>query len=258
MQMSERTGRRGGGRAARVAARSERVSQSVPYLTRRIPPTEVLGEEGLATIEHNADTILEDVGVEIIDFPEGLAIFEAAGAKVDGTRVRFPRGMCRELVTATAPARFTQHARNPDRSVEIGDPHMVLAPAYGSPFVRDLEEGRRYATIEDFKNFAKLTFMSSQLHHAGGTLCEPVDLPVNKRHLDMVYSHIRYSDKPFMGSVTAPERAQDTVDMVKILFGEDFIQKRRSCSLSATQTRRSRGTGQCWGRRRCTQRTTRP
>jgi len=226
MQMSERTGRRGGGRAARVAARSERVSQSVPYLTRRIPPTEVLGEEGLATIEHNADTILEDVGVEIIDFPEGLAIFEAAGAKVDGTRVRFPRGMCRELVTATAPARFTQHARNPDRSVEIGDPHMVLAPAYGSPFVRDLEEGRRYATIEDFKNFAKLTFMSSQLHHAGGTLCEPVDLPVNKRHLDMVYSHIRYSDKPFMGSVTAPERAQDTVDMVKILFGEDFIQEK--------------------------------
>ena len=29
-------------------------------------------------------------------------------------------------------------------------------------------------------------------------------MPVNKRHLDMVYAHIRYSDKPFMGSVTAP------------------------------------------------------
>ena len=30
-------------------------------------------------------------------------------------------------------------------------------------------------------------------------ICEPVDLPVNKRHLDMVYAHIKYSDKPFMG-----------------------------------------------------------
>jgi trimethylamine--corrinoid protein Co-methyltransferase len=100
---------------------------------------------------------------------------------------------------------------------------MVFAPAYGSPFVRNLEEGRRYATIEDFKNFAMLTYMSAELHHAGGTLCEPVDLPVNKRHFDMVYSHIKFSDKPFMGSVTAPQRAQDTVDMAKIVFGEEFL-----------------------------------
>ncbi len=102
--------------------------------------------------------------------------------------------------------------------------HTVFAPAYGSPFVRDLDGGRRYATIEDFRNFVKLTYLTPYLHHSGGTVCEPVDLPVNKRHFDMVYAHIRYSDKPFMGSVTAPERAQDTVDMAKIVFGEDFIE----------------------------------
>lgn len=220
--MSERSGRRrGGGRAARQASRSV-ARESRPYLTRSVPPYEVLGDEGLAIIEQNAETILEEVGVEIVDFPEALAIFESAGANVDGTRVRFPRGMCRDLA-ATAPAQFTQHARNPERSVTIGDPHMVFAPAYGSPFVRDLQQGRRYATIEDFRNFAKLTYMSPQLHHAGGTLCEPVDLPVNKRHFDMVSSHIEYSDKPFMGSVTAPERAQDTVDMARIVFGEEFV-----------------------------------
>ena len=220
-----KTQRRSGGRAARRAARSVDLTQSAPYITRSIPPTEVLSDEGLATIEANADVILDQVGLEIIDFPEGLEIFESAGANVDGTRVRFPPGMCRELIQATAPALFTQHARNPDRSVEIGDPHVVLAPAYGSPFVRDLTDGRRYATIEDFRNFAKLTYMSPQLHHGGGTLCEPVDLPVNKRHLDMIYSLIRYDDKPFMGSVTKPERAQDTVDMAKIVFGEEFIQE---------------------------------
>jgi trimethylamine--corrinoid protein Co-methyltransferase len=181
-----------------------------------------LGDEGLAIIEENADTILDEVGVEIVDFPEALEIFDSAGANVEGTRVRFPRGMCRDIA-ASAPSRFTQHARNPNRSVTIGDPHMVFAPAYGSPFVRDLEGGRRYATIEDFQNFAKLTYMSPQLHHAGGTLCEPVDLPVNKRHFDMIYSHVKYSDKPFMGSVTAPQRAQDTVDMAGIVFGDEFI-----------------------------------
>jgi len=102
----------------------------------------------------------------------------------------------------------------------------VLVPAYGPPFIRNLDEGRRYATIEDFRNFVKLAYVSEGLHHSGGTVCEPVDLPVNKRHFDMVYSHIRYSDKPFMGSVTAPERAQDTVDMAKIVFGEDFVDRK--------------------------------
>ena len=105
----------------------------------------------------------------------------------------------------------------------IGGPRTVLVPAYGSPFVRDLDEGRRYATIEDFRNFVKLAYMSPHLHHSGGTICEPVDIPVNKRHFDMVYSHIKYSDKPFMGSVTHPDRAQDTVDMAKLVFGEDFL-----------------------------------
>ena len=100
---------------------------------------------------------------------------------------------------------------------------MVFAPNYGSPFVRDLDGGRRYGTIEDFRNFVKLTWQSPWLHHSGGTVCEPVDVPVNKRHLDMVYSHIRYSDKPFMGSVTAPERAQDSVELAKIAFGTDSL-----------------------------------
>jgi trimethylamine--corrinoid protein Co-methyltransferase len=102
--------------------------------------------------------------------------------------------------------------------------HTVFAPNYGSPFVRDLDGGRRYGTIEDFRNFVKLTYLSPHLHHSGGTICEPVDVPVNKRHLDMVYSHIRYSDKPFMGSVTAPERARDTVEMARITFGAEYLE----------------------------------
>ena len=80
-----------------------------------------------------------------------------------------------------------------------------------------------YATIEDFQNFVKLAYMAPAMHHSGGTVCEPCDIAVNKRHLDMVYSHIKYSDKPFMGSVTAPERAEDTVKMAQILFGEEFV-----------------------------------
>lgn len=219
--MSER--RRSGGRAGRQAARLAKHTDTVPYLTRKLAPVEVLSAEGLELLEHNADRLLAEVGIEIDNYPEALEIFAGAGADVDGTRVRFPEGMCRKLVQATAPKVFTQHARNPERSVQIGDPHMVLAPAYGSPFVSDLDGGRRYATIEDFRNFVKLTYANPALHHSGGTVCEPVDLPVNKRHLDMVAAHMIYSDKPFMGSVTHPDRAQDTVDMCRILFGAERL-----------------------------------
>lgn len=219
--MSQR--RRSGGRAARQAARAAAFAESRPYLTRSLEPHEVLNEEGLATIEELADRLLAEVGLDIVDYPEALAIFADHGAEVEGNRVRFPAGMCRRIIQESAPSRFTQHARNPERSVEIGDPHLVLAPAYGSPFVRDLEGGRRYATIEDFRNFVRLTYLSTGLHHGGGTLCEPVDLPVSRRHLDMLRAHITLSDKPFMGSVTAPERAQDSVDMARIVFGDEFV-----------------------------------
>ena len=151
------------------------------------------------------------------------SLFKGAGADVDGERVRFPAGLCRQLVQATAPREFTQHARNPEHSVQIGGNATVFAPAYGSPFVRDVDGGRRYGTIEDFRNFVKLANSSPFLHHSGGTVCEPVDLPVNKRHYDMVYAHMRYSDRPFMGSVTHPQRAEDTVSMARILFGKDYL-----------------------------------
>jgi trimethylamine--corrinoid protein Co-methyltransferase len=223
MSEARRTRTRAGARKSRLAARTQAVRSGVPYLTRKMPPYEVLGEEGLEVIENNAETILEETGIDFRDDAEALAIWKDAGAAIDGQRVRFPRGLCRSLIQRSAPAEFVQHARNPARSVRIGGPHTVFAPAYGSPFIRNLDDGRRYATLEDFRNFVKLTYMTPALHHSGGTVCEPVDLPVNKRHLDMVYSHIRYSDKAFMGSVTAPERAEDTVAMAKLVFGEKFV-----------------------------------
>ena len=218
--MAERKGRRG--RAARRESRAASTITAAPFITRALPTTEILSEEGLSLIEGNADALLQEIGIEFRDDPEVLDLWRNAGADVREQRVRFPKGLLRQLISS-APAVFTQHARNPDRSVEIGGNNTVFAPVYGPPFVRDLDGGRRYGTIEDFRNFVKLAYQSPHMHHSGGTVCEPVDLPVNKRHLDMVYSHIKLSDKPFMGSVTAPERAQDSVDMAKLVFGADFV-----------------------------------
>ncbi len=211
------------GRGARRENRAQgRQQPGRPYIVRNIPTYDILSEENLLRIEATADRILAEIGIEFRDDPEALELWRRAGARIEGLLVKFEQGMLREIL-ATAPRQFTQHARNPANSVEIGGPNVVFAPAYGSPFVMDLDKGRRYGTIEDFRNFIKLAQSSPWLHHSGGTICEPVDVPVNKRHLDMVDAHIRYSDRPFMGSVTAAERAEDSVEMCRILFGADFV-----------------------------------
>jgi trimethylamine--corrinoid protein Co-methyltransferase len=101
------SGRRGGGRAGRQAARLAAHVESVPFLTRTMAPFEVLSDDGLSLIEENADTILEQVGIEFHDAQDALDLFRDAGADVEGERVRFPRGLARRLVQATAPERFT-------------------------------------------------------------------------------------------------------------------------------------------------------
>ncbi|MBD3786991.1 MAG: trimethylamine methyltransferase family protein [Sphingomonadales bacterium] len=213
---------RGGGGAARRAERSAVRVEFARYIERNIPNLEILNEEALQIIEANAETVLAEIGVNFVDNPAALDRWRAVGAEVEGERVRLPRGLARELCK-TAPSMFVQHARNLERNVTIGGKNLVLAPVYGPPFVRDLDGGRRYATIADFRNFVKLGQMSKWVHHSGGTVCEPTDVAVNKRHLDMLHAHMTLSDKPYMGSVTERSRCVDSVEMSKILFGEKFV-----------------------------------
>ena len=105
----------------------------------------------------------------------------------------------------------------------MGGEYVCFAPVYGPPFVFDLDRGRRNATLVDFQNFIKLAYMSPYMHHSGGTIVEPTDEHVDTRHLDMIFSHIKFGDKAFMGSVTSGENAADSVTMAEILFGADEI-----------------------------------
>ena len=217
------------GRQARTAERSRKGGgPHRPYIQRNIPTYDILSEENLLKIERAADRILAETGLIFRDDPEAVALLRKAGARIEpgsaGDLVKFDPGSLREILKS-APAEFTQHARNPANSVQIGGRNVVFSPAYGSPFVADLDKGRRFGTLEDFRNFVKLAQSSPNLHHSGGTICEPTDVPVNKRHLDMVLSHIELSDRGFMGSVTAEERSEDSIEMCRILFGADFVDK---------------------------------
>ena len=209
-------------------ARPQRESSDVgnapasPYIQRKLPFFDPLDEAQLALIDAQIDWMLENIGFAFRDDPLALDIWRKAGVKLEGDKVFADAQFVRELV-AQSPSEFTQLARNPARSVTIGGNHQVFAPIYGAPFVRDLEGGRRYATFADFEKLLKLTYMHPNLHHSGLVIAEPTDIPVSKRHLDMVYAHMVLNDKPHLGAITEKSRAQDSVDMAEILHGKEVM-----------------------------------
>ncbi|MDX1612802.1 MAG: trimethylamine methyltransferase family protein [Candidatus Promineifilaceae bacterium] len=190
----------------------------------RLPVYHLVDEETIERIHQTSLQILSEVGIAFYD-DEALAILAEHGAEVDeDSIVRFDPALVEDYV-AKAPAQFTQQARNEDNNVVIGGEHMCFAPVYGPPFVLDFDRGRREATLAHFEDFVKLAYLSPYIHHSGGTIVEPTDLAVDTRHLDMVFSHIKYSDKAFMGSVTSADNAADSVAMAEILFGAEEIRE---------------------------------
>jgi len=201
--------------------RNTHITQPV-YRSRLIPIIELLNEPALQRIEQQADWLLETIGMEFRGDGVALELFREAGARVNGCSVTFEPGLARSLCS-TAPNCVTLVSRNPKHTIHIGANNLVFMPGYGSPFVNDLDQGRRYAKLEDFKNFVRLTHLSPHLHHAGGVICEPMDVPVNKRHLDMTLAHLTLTDKPFMGSVTSVQQARDALAMARLVFGRRFL-----------------------------------
>lgn len=224
MTVSEtKSRRRRGPPAARSAA-------APAYVTRNLPWYAMADDEALDKIEARAFALIERIGIEFREDPSALERWRKAGAEVTETRVRAAPELVRGLLS-TAPEEFTQVARNPARSVRIGGRHQVFAPVYGSPFVRDLEAGRRYGTLEDFHRLVKLTHALEPLHHSGFVVCEPCDIPVSKRHLDMVLAHMTLTDKPHLGAITEKSRAEDSVAMARILHGDAVFDS--SCVIMA-------------------------
>jgi trimethylamine---corrinoid protein Co-methyltransferase len=195
----------------------------------KMPRYEILSEDAMETLDRGWRRIVSELGVEFL-LEESLEEFRRAGQTVEGNNVKFDPEFILEQV-AKAPREFDIQARNPERSVHIGGDHMVFASVYGPPFVRE-GDVRRDATMEDYRNFVKLSQAFPQLDSPGGTIVEPNDTPLDSRHLDMVYALQTLSDKPYMGSVTSGPNAADTIAMSEILFGGRESIERTTASVS--------------------------
>lgn len=221
--MTAEQSRRSGGREARVRARTQAAPVYLPAVENRVGPIDLLGPEGVQRIHKAAMRILLETGIIFRD-TRALQDWRKAGAKVEGERVFLAEDLLMDLLKSVPPD-YVFHARNPAHTVPIGGRKAVFANVYGAPFVYDLDGQRRRSTLADTQNFFKLAQLSPAMHVAGILPVEPQDVPVAQRHLDLVSSALRLSDKPIMGSVVSETAAQDTISMLRIAFGEDHLER---------------------------------
>ncbi len=212
---------RRGGRSARRSARTEHREPMLPTLERGLPTVDALSDEGVERLHDASMRVLENTGIDFRD-PVALEDWRQAGAEVEGQRVRIPRELIMEKLS-TVPGRIRLHARDPAKSVELGGNSSIFVPMTGAPFIRDLEDKRRSPGLADLNDFHRLAHMEPGLHSSAHVICEPMDIPVGHRHLWITYSSMAHSDKTFMGMSTTGGRAEDVMEMVKILFGADYV-----------------------------------
>ncbi len=181
-----------------------------------MPRYEVLSAEAIATLDAGWRRIVTEIGVEFMS-DRALALFKSAGQRVEDNTVFLDPDFVLEQV-AKAPREFDVQARNPEHTIHLGGDSMAFGAVYGPPFLRE-GEVRRDATMNDFRNFAKLSQSYAVLDSAGGVVCEPNDTPLDSRHLDMTYALQTLTDKVYMGNVVSGVNAADTIAMSSILFG---------------------------------------
>ena len=181
--------------------------------------TEFLSPTEVEQIHNTSMQLLAKVGVR---FPqdEAIAVFRQHGAKIEGQTVYLEEKQVMEALE-TAPPQFTLHARNPDKSVTVGDDEPVFAPGYGAPFLVDFEVGKRAAKMEDYENLVQLADELPNQDLSGHLLVGPGDVSARSAHLRMLHASMEHSDKPFIGSTEGALGARHTMEMAAILFGRE-------------------------------------
>lgn len=178
---------------------------------------QLLTQNEIEMIHENSLRIMENIGV-VMTNEQAREILSKHGAILDGERVKFPKKLVEEAIKLS-PSSYTLHGRNADKNVDISTEFTAYAGPYGSPFVTDLDRGRRKGTLEDFNNIVKICHCLKNIDIQSHISCEPTDVDVKKRPTTMVYNTMKYSDKPLMGSVYGYKNAKDCLEMAAIVFG---------------------------------------
>jgi trimethylamine---corrinoid protein Co-methyltransferase len=188
---------------------------------RKYAATEIISADQVEAIHQASLTILEEIGMDVLD-AESRSLMAAAGAMVEeGTqRVRFDRALLESLI-ASAPAEFTLHAVNPANHLRMGGDWVACGSVASAPNVADLAGGRRIGNRADYQNLLRLGHMLNAIEFHGGYPVEPVDIHASVRHLHATLDLLTLCDVPIHCYSLGRQRNRDALEMVRIARGVD-------------------------------------
>ena len=217
--MNDRGTRRGGRRGAAAAA-AEGPKRKVDYhnLRNPFPLMAVFSEDEIANMHETALRTLEELGFKVL-LPEAVALYRAAGARVDGEMVYLGREIV-EAAIAMAPRSITGRAgsRAKDVTLELG--RLVFQPGAGAPHATDLVRGRRPGSAQDFREYTQIADHFDVFQMMSPSV-EPQDIPTNLRHYFTTEVQMTLTEKfPFVFSRGTPQ-VMDVFEMIRDFRGLD-------------------------------------
>lgn len=208
-------------------------------------PNRALGALDAATVAdvHDASMhILEEIGIQL-KHERAQDVLVSHGASVDAEDVvTIPRGLVEECLER-APASFTLHARNPDRSVQVGgDGPSVRAPGFGPGAIRTYADGRREATLADYETLVKLAHVEDVVTCTGFNVCEPTDVDPPVKRAELLKRTFLLSDKPVMGATRDAAAARRSLELARIAMDDPDLSRPYVAGLINTVPPRGIGT----------------
>ncbi len=213
---------------------SGETAEAFQPMKRAYAPIDILSEEEEEQVHQLSLRLLRDIGLKFLS-PETWPLLEANGCAVDrdSGMVRFPPEVVEHFL-ALAPGEFEMLARNPANNLHFGGEQIHYGSASSAPNVLDMDRGRRPGSQRDFRDLVRLNHMLPTVAFHSGHPVEPIDTPVNTRHLLSAYDWHTLSDKVTRIYAIGRTRVRDSLAMAAIAYGVDDEEVRRAPRLHAS------------------------
>ncbi len=224
-----RRSRRGGGRAARKAARAA----PLPENMRPVRPGleggtyRPLSDADMEKINDTALTALEEIGLADAP-PSGVEILTGAGAIAGGDgRIRFPRALVEDMV-AIAARDFTLCGQDPLHDIRPGGYRVHFGTAGAAVFVYDpASRENREPVVQDLYDSARIVDSLDNIHFFQRTLTPRDTVEPRDMDLNTLYACISGTTKHVGTSFTLADYAAEGLDMLHMVAGSEETWRRR-------------------------------
>ncbi len=173
--------------------------------------------QDLAQIHDASMQILKKQGI-VIDSKSVLDIFGQNGFNIEGSKVFITEDQVMSAVQ-TAPEKFEIQARNPEKSLVLGNGTPVFCGTGGEVYIAQKDKTQRLGTMEDYQKIAMLVQTSPINQMTAHESVHPHELEASTSHLDMMLHDLTMCDVAATSNTQDINCLKDSLSMLSIVFG---------------------------------------